>query len=217
MGRRPTRRSLHGRRPTEGKVTAARGSNGMSTWVRRLRGQLRVAVELARERLGSVEGVQNALVELWRMNASELRGRRLDEFGLSVTSQTDEDGILLYLFAIVGTTNRRAVEICAGHGMECNTANLVLNHGWHALWVDGDPVLVETGKAFYSRSRRTRVFPPTFVHAWVTRDSVNELLTSNGFVGEIDLLSLDLDGVDYWIWKAITVVEPRVVVLEYND
>ena len=176
-----------------------------------------MTLELVRERVGSVEGVQQALVELWRINAPGLKGRRLDEFGFSVTSQTDEDGILLYIFTIVGTTNRRVVEICAGNGMECNAANLVLSHGWHALLIDGDPLLVDIGKAFYSRSRRTRWFPPTFVNAWVTRESINELISGNGFVGEIDLLSLDLDGVDYWIWKAITVVNPRVVVLEYND
>ena len=96
----------------------------MGKLVRRLRGHLRVTLELVRERVGSAEGVQNALLELWRMNASELQGRRLDEFGFSVTSQTDEDGILLHIFTIVGTTNRRVVEICAGHGLECNAATL---------------------------------------------------------------------------------------------
>lgn len=45
-------------------------------------------------------------------------------------SQNGEDGILLYLFSLIGTVNRRAVEICAGDGIECNTANLIVNHGW---------------------------------------------------------------------------------------
>lgn len=139
------------------------------------------------------------------------------EHGFSRYSQTDEDGILLYLFAVLGTTSRTAVEICAGDGTECNTANLILNHGWHALLVDGDPANVERSRRFYSRAKQTYVFPPKVVQAWITRASVNDLLVTNGFDGEIDLLSLDLDGVDYWIWEALTVANPRVVVVEYQD
>jgi hypothetical protein len=63
-----------------------------------------------------------------------------------------------------------------------------------------------------------RRFPGvTAVHSWVTRDNINELIASHGFSGEVDLFSLDLDGVDYWIWEAITVCSPRVVILEYNS
>jgi hypothetical protein len=63
-----------------------------------------------------------------------------------------------------------------------------------------------------------RRFPGvTALHAWVTRENVNELIASHGFDGEIDFFSLDLDGVDYWIWDAMTACSPRVVVLEYNS
>ena len=51
----------------------------------------------------------------------------------------------------------------------------------------------------------------------MTRGGVNALLRDHGFQGDIDLLSLDLDGVDYWIWDAIEAVTPRVVVVEYQD
>ena len=114
-------------------------------------------------------------------------------------------------------SKKLCAEICAGDGIECNTANLILNHGWHGLLVDGDRVRVERGRRFYSRSPYTYVFPPCFVRSWVTRQGVNDLLTANGFVGEIDLLSLDLDGIDFWIWDAIEAVTPRVVVVEYQD
>ncbi len=137
--------------------------------------------------------------------------------GFQCYSQTDEDGILLYLFAVLGTTNKLSVEMCAGDGVECNTANLILNHGWHGLLVDGNEAQVARGKDFYARSSMTYVYPPVFVHAWLTRGTVNDLVKSNGFSGEIDLLSLDLDGVDYWIWEALDAINPRVVVLEYQD
>jgi hypothetical protein len=142
---------------------------------------------------------------------------KINQVGFKVFSQTDEDGILLYIFSIIGIVNKQSVEICAGDGIECNTANLIINHGWHGLLVDGNEALVKKGLEFYKRDSRTYVYPPIFVHHWITRDNVNETLINNGFKGTIDLMSLDMDGVDYWIWEAIKVVEPRVVVVEYQD
>ena len=131
-------------------------------------------------------------------------------------SQNGEDGILLYIFALIGTTNRKVVEICAGDGIECNAANLLVNHGWSGLLLDGDAELVARGKTFYSNCLNTWVQPPTFVNDWITADRVNSLVGDHGFSGPIDLLSLDVDGNDYWIWKALDCVTPRVVVLEFN-
>jgi hypothetical protein len=101
--------------------------------------------------------------------------------------------------------------------MECNTANLIINHGWNGLLFDGDPESVRKGNAFYQSNKATFIDPPIFVCSWIKRDTVNDLVEKNGFKGEIDLLSLDLDGVDYWIWKALEIITPRVVVLEYQD
>lgn len=141
----------------------------------------------------------------------------LSEVGFKAFSQTDEDGILLYIFSIIGTVNRKSVEVCAGNGIECNTANLIINHGWHGLLVDGNETLVKQGQDFYRTNPHTYVYPPRFVHAWITRGTINRTIKENGFEGEIDLLSIDMDGVDYWIWEAIEAIEPRVVVVEYQD
>jgi len=53
-------------------------------------------------------------------------------------------------------------------------------------------------------------------HEWITAENINTLIESNGVVGDIDLLSIDIDGMDYWIWKAIEIISPRVVVIEVN-
>jgi hypothetical protein len=156
-------------------------------------------------------------LEYRRLVEEEKRLPKLNEVGFKVYSQSDEDGILLFLFSIIGVTSKKCVEICAGDGIECNTANLILNHGWHALLVDGNQQNVDRGNKFYETSEQTYVYPPQFVCSWVTRENVNQLLKSNGFSGEIDLLSVDMDGVDYWIWDAIEEISPRVVVLEYQD
>jgi hypothetical protein len=131
-------------------------------------------------------------------------------------SQNGEDGILLYIFSLLGTTNRKVVEICAGDGIECNAANLIINHGWQGLLFDGDANQVAAGNAFYSTCRNTWVAPPRFLANWITAENVDALVAGNSFGGPIDLLSLDVDGNDYWIWRALTCVTPRVVVLEFN-
>lgn len=129
-------------------------------------------------------------------------------------SQNGEDGILLYIFSIIGTTNKKCVEICAGEGIYCNCANLIINHGWTGLLFDGNKELIMKGQDFYSKHLDTRLYPPTLVHAWINAENVNDLIASHNFEGDIDLLSLDIDGVDYWIWKAIEIIQPRVVIAE---
>ncbi|GAC1359408.1 MAG: hypothetical protein NVS2B12_29170 [Ktedonobacteraceae bacterium] len=140
----------------------------------------------------------------------------LDEVEFRAYSQFGEDGILLFLFAVLGTTNKKCVEICGGGGYD-NTANLIINHGWNGLFFEGNKVGIERGRRFYGRCADTKVWPPKLVQAWITAENINDLLLEQGYEGEIDLLSLDMDGMDYWVWKAIECVQPRVVVLEYNN
>lgn len=147
------------------------------------------------------------------------RGARLPEFDdveFKVYSQNGEDGILLFIFSLVGTSTKKTLEIGAANGIECNSGNLIINHGWRGLLIDGDEARIGEGNRFYRRTGNTSWYPPELVHAWVTRENVNELVRDHGFAGEVDLLSLDLDGIDYWIWEALESVQPRVIVAEYN-
>jgi hypothetical protein len=91
-----------------------------------------------------------------------------------------------------------------------NSAVLARECGWTGLMVDGaSPTrMAQVGRRFPSA---------TAVHAWVTRENINEVISSHGFGGEVDLFSLDLDGNDYWIWEAMTACSPRLVILEYNS
>jgi hypothetical protein len=141
----------------------------------------------------------------------------LSDVGFQAYSQTDEDGIIWFLLAVIGDPLRLCVEVCAGDGCECNSANLILNHRWHGLLVDGDPAKVERGRQFYATARGSSVYPPRYAQGWVTCDTINGLIASHGFTGEVDLLTIDVDGVDYWLWEAIEVITPRVVVVEFND
>jgi hypothetical protein len=138
------------------------------------------------------------------------------EVGFRAFSQYDEDGILLYLLALAGHGGRRCVEIGCGNGIESNTANLVVNHNWNGLMVDGNPSAIDQARGFFSSHPDVFIYPPKCLCSWVTAENVNSLLVDSGFAGPIDVLSLDIDGIDLWVWKALTVAQPRVVVVEYN-
>jgi hypothetical protein len=139
-----------------------------------------------------------------------------NETGFSVYSQHEEDGLLLYIFSIIGVTNKILVEICAGNGKECNAANLIINHKWKGLLFDGDKNNVKEGIDFFKGIQSCTFWPPKFVHAWITRFNINQLIKTNNIIGEIDLLSLDIDGNDWYLLKDIDVINPRVIILEFN-
>ena len=172
-------------------------------------------LELAQRTSAASKTGQISLMQTWRtMLYNKGTLPKFGDIEFRVFSQNGEDGILLYIFSLIGTTNKVCVEICAGDGIQCNSANLILNHGWTGLLVDGNENNIKKGKDFYSNHPDTNSFPPQLIHAWIERENVNELLAKHGIMGEIDLLSIDLDGVDYWIWDAIDVIKPRVVVAE---
>ncbi len=137
--------------------------------------------------------------------------------GFRVYSQFEEDGIILYVLALIGFGNRRVVEICAGDGTECMATNLILNHGFDGFLFDGNKESVERGIAFFRERKDSFLSPPRFQHAWITVENVNRLLREAGATGDVDFFSLDMDGNDYWIWKAIEEIRPRLCVFETHD
>jgi hypothetical protein len=173
-------------------------------------------------RLGRELSVTGQLTQvLLRQQYRDLADRggplpRLADVEFRCNSQNGADGILLYIFSLIGVTNCKVLEICAGDGIECNAANLILNHSFRGLLFDGNAERIERGRAFYAAHPNSCISPPRLVADWITAESINDQVAAHGFAGDIDLLSLDLDGNDYWIWKALTVVRPRVVVLEFN-
>jgi len=133
---------------------------------------------------------------------------RLTAGRFRLLSQNQEDGILWSLFQHIGTTTKTFVELGSG-ATGGNAAMLAGEFGWTGLLVEGD-----RGKVEYAGRRFPRA---KAVCAWITPETVNDLLERNGFAGEVDLLSVDVDGVDYWVWQAITVCSARLVMLEYNS
>ena len=159
------------------------------------------------------------LRELWLHYAERAsRGEAIGDAsatGFRIFSQFEEDGIALALLASLGHGPRLFVDIGAGDGVfASNCANLAINFGFHGLFIDANPTLIERGRAFYANHPDTSLYPPAFTHAKVTPATVNDLIASAGITGDIDVLSIDIDGNDYWVWEALTVIEPHVVVIE---
>jgi len=161
---------------------------------------------------------QAQLIATWK--AMRFQGNpplTLDEVHFRVHSQNGEDGILLHLFSLIGTTDKKVLELCAGDGQTCNSANLIINHDWEGYLFDGNQQKVDAGTDFFKSCRDTGFWPPKFKQAWIARDNINDLVAALNLSGAIDLLSLDIDGNDYWIFEALESVQPRVVIAEYQQ
>ena len=138
----------------------------------------------------------------------------LRETGFRVFSQFEEDGKLLLIFAAMGISSGTFVDIGAADGINSNCANLALNFGWHGVFIDGDRDKLRQGEAFYMRHPDTWAYPSRFLHAMVTRENINDVLTMANVPADVDLMSVDIDGNDYWVWDAIDVITPKVVIIE---
>lgn len=137
----------------------------------------------------------------------------LEQYGYKVYSQNDEDGMIQEIFRRIGTTNQTFVEFGVQNGLESNCHYLLLR-GWNGLWLEGDPQFVKEIRMRFHPVIQTGQLQCGC--AFLTRDNINHKIGEHGISGEIDLLSIDVDGNDYYIWEAVHVVNPRVVVIEYN-
>ena len=134
-------------------------------------------------------------------------------YGYKVYSQSDEDGIIAEIFNRIGTTDKRFVEFGVGDGLENNTVALLLS-GWSGLWIDGSPEFCRTiREGFPSLIASGQL---AMVQSFITVENIDALIHDGLGSGEIDLLSVDIDGNDAHVLRAITCINPRVVVLEYN-
>ena len=139
--------------------------------------------------------------------------RRLARYGRKVYSQNDEDGIIAEIFARIGVEHRSFIEFGTETGIECNTTWLLMQ-GWQGLWIESDAdacqSIASTYDDFVVRGSLT------VLNKRATAENINAHIIGAFRCSGCDLLSIDVDYNDYWIWQAINCIEPRVVVIEYN-
>ena len=162
-----------------------------------------------------------------------------DDIGMSVFSQNNEDGILLYLFSRVGFKTRKSVEIGCNIdnttiGLpEGNSINLLVNFGFHGLIVDSDSTSISGLRHFFATCLATRhfhqaadlprgqsnggFFSPVLLTAEASPENIDRLAGESGFEEDIDLLSIDIDGNDIRVFEAISIFSPRIFMIEINN
>ena len=133
-------------------------------------------------------------------------------YGYKVFSQSDEDGIIAEIFRRIGTTNRQFVEFGVGDGLENNSAALLYD-GWSGLWIDGSEAFCQSIGTGYASALASGQL--TLVNDFITVANIDRIIASR-YTGEIDLLSVDIDGNDSHIFRSIGCITPRVVIMEYN-
>jgi hypothetical protein len=155
--------------------------------------------------------IQEALGRIEQRQSAQCLDVRQAEF--RVFSQWGEDGIIQYLLKRVAVERPVFVEFGVENYTESNTRFLLTNNQWAGLVIDGSAENIDY-------IRRDPIYWATNLkaeHAFVAKDNINELLSRNGIVGDIGLLSVDIDGNDYWVWQAIDTISPRIVICEYNS
>ena len=151
---------------------------------------------------------------LGRIEARQTAGAAtLRESEFRVFSQCGEDGIIQQLIRAVPIPTRLFVEFGVEDYSESNTRFLLTNDQWAGLVMDGSAqniAFIKEDPIYWEANLKAQC-------AFITRENINDLLLENGIKGDIGLLSVDVDGNDYWIWSAIDAISPRIVICEYNS
>ncbi len=177
-------------------------------WIDRIRAWLSTPRSIE----GRLEAIQTALGRIELRQTATIR-TGLEESEFQVFSQWGEDGIIQYLLRHVPIERRIFVEFGVEDYTQANTRFLLAHDNWSGLVMDASA-------ANCHRIQRDRIY---WTHnlkvgqAFVDAANVNQLIAGHGIEGDIGLLSIDIDGNDYWVWKAIDVIQPRIVICEYNS
>jgi hypothetical protein len=139
--------------------------------------------------------------------------KKLNQYEYRTFSQNGEDGIIAEVFQRIGTKNRYFVEFGASDGFENNTV-LLLRQGWSGFWIEGDPELVKTAARHFCTEIDGGKL--TLTRGFITAENIEDLFRGGKVPEEFDLLSIDIDRNDYYVWRGISHYRPRVVVIEYN-
>ena len=136
----------------------------------------------------------------------------LSDVEFQVYSQFGEDGIIQWIIRHTDIHNKTFIEFGVEDYFESNTRFLLNNDNWTGFVIDGD---AENIKCLVNSPRYWR-YDLTAVSEFITRDNINGLLQKSGFAEEVGILSVDIDGNDYWVLNSINVIKPQILICEYN-
>jgi hypothetical protein len=137
----------------------------------------------------------------------------IQEAEFQAFSQFGDDGIIQYLVQLLPIPYPIFIEFGVEKYTESNTRFLLLNNNWRGLVIDGD----QENISYIQQDEIYWRYDLTAVCSFITAENINDLFVQNGFSGEIGILSIDIDGNDYWVWEKIEAVKPTIVIVEYNS
>lgn len=179
--------------------------------------RIRRGYSLIQEKLSIIdsrlEQVQQSIGRVEERQSRNIASMAVADHEYKVYSQWGEDGIIQFLVDAVGVKNRTFVEFGVEDYTEANTRNLLHNANWSGLVIDGSEANTGAikGSGYYWK------YNLKVEQAFIDAENINSIIKRAGLSGDIGLLSVDIDGNDYWVWKAITSVMPDIVVVEYNS
>jgi uncharacterized protein YihD (DUF1040 family) len=130
-----------------------------------------------------------------------------------VFSQWGDDGIIQFLVSYLDIPTKTFIEFGVEDYSESNTRFLLINNNWKGVVLDGNPKdiqYIQEDEIYWRHDLTAK-------QVFVTAENINQVIKESGFTGEIGLLHIDIDGNDYWVWKSIEVVNPIIVIVEYNS
>lgn len=163
------------------------------------------------KRLASESSIQNG--RIWSSLLKDKRLETIQDAEFKVFSQWGDDGVIQYLINHLEIENKFFVEFGVEDYLESNTRFLLINNNWSGLVIDGSEMNVAKIKKDEIYWKHDLIAKSAFI----TKDNINQLIEEEGVSGEIGLLHIDIDGNDYWIWKALTIVKPIIMIVEYNS
>ena len=137
----------------------------------------------------------------------------IQDYEFKVFSQCGDDGIIQYLINKIPINNKTFIEFGVENYNESNTRFLLQNNNWSGLIIDGSDENIK----YIKKNDLYWMHDLKAVSAFITKDNINDLIKNADIEGEIGILSVDIDGNDYWVWDAIDCVEPQIVIVEYNS
>ena len=137
----------------------------------------------------------------------------LDEVDFQVFSQRGEDGIIQYLINKIEIPNKVFIEFGVETYTESNTRFLMMNNNWSGLVIDGDINNINFIKNDFIYWKYDLIA----IHNFITKENINKMISDYTKIEDIGILSVDIDGNDYWIWDEINCINPRIVICEYNS
>lgn len=141
-----------------------------------------------------------------------LNFNNFNDYEFKVFSQFGEDGLIQFLINNLDLSSKKFIEFGVEDYEEANTRFLLENNNWSGLIIDSSKDNID----YIKKQNYYWKYNIRAEKEFITKENINTIIKKNNFEGKIGILSIDIDGNDYWIWNEIEIVKPDIVIIEYN-